>query len=186
MTNDQGKLNLYSPLLPLLIVVIIIGLGYLVIQPLITTLKDLNTKIAARSEQITQMESKISNLKYLKGEFAKATADLDLLNIAIPKDSQMPEILMQLAQIAGKSGVQITSINPKSGEGENLSINTQGDFASISSFIENLEKNLRPITIRAISFTSSKNQEGVSTMTANISLEVFTLPSSSTSSDKIF
>lgn len=181
MTENHSKLNTHSPILPLLVVVVVIGLGYLVIQPTIIELKDLNIQIAAKVKQITTMTEKIDALKYLKAEFAKNTKDLELLGVIIPEDEQVPEILVQLSAIASKSAVQVTSITPKVTSGKSIfQIGVNGDFSGISSFVDNLEKNSRPIAVQSVSFVPSAAKEGTASMTANLSIEIFTLSNAQT------
>lgn len=184
--NEANNVKEHSSLLPLLAVIVAIGLGYLVINPKIAELRSLNNQISAKNLDITAMQEKINNLTILKQKFSESPGDVELLNLAVPKDSQIPEIIEEVTAMAGKSGLEVNAINPvvqqtSSGETE-VSISVNGDYISFVNFSENLEKNIRPVTFKSVNIASQVQASGSIKLNATITLGFLTYQNKSTSS----
>lgn len=176
MIKEEEKLATNSPLLPLLVAIFCFGLGYLVIYPKISELKNLNTQIAAVNKDSINLQEKTSNLKILQSKFARASSDVELLKVALPADEQMAEIIQQLQTLASKSGMLVKSIRPSIGPVSDetlLAVSLEGTFSNLVTFSENLEKNVRPANIKSVNMASSDSLTGT-IFEANVTLAFFT------------
>lgn len=138
---------------------VILVVGIWLIYPLMNQISDLNLKIGAKNEEISQAEKKINDLNTLKTEFSRFQNEVKQLAIAAPSEEQMPEILAQLEALAKKSGLEVNSIQPTTGTASNevaINLSTKGSFTSTLLFLQNLEKNARPIQVRSINLGSAK------------------------------
>lgn len=167
-------LNKTTTIVPLSILVIL-ALGYFVILPMMSSLKEFNLKIAAKDQENSEMGQKISDLNSLKTEFNNAKQDVELLGLALPSSDQVPEILVQLETIANKSGMIISNLQPgkSSSLGTAFNLTTQGNFSALDLFVNSLEKNLRPIQIKSMNLSSSTNSTGGSILNVTFSLDIF-------------
>lgn len=181
MVNEQPKLQTHSPLLPFLMVLICIALGYFIISPKIAEIKSTNTSIAAKDKDTQALQEKIDGLKSLKSKFAVAPDDVNLLKIVTSDSEQMPEIIEQITAIANKSGMLVKSIKPDSRQvaGETLlSLQLGGDYLGLISFSENLEKNVRPAGVKSINMSSGLS-DNTKTFDATVTISLFTNNNSS-------
>lgn len=175
---DKQKTSGYSPLLPVLIAVIIIALVYYVISPFVNSVKELNTDLIVKAQEITAMEEKINDLKIIKDKFEQDNETLDLLNTAMPQDEEIDSFLVQLSQMADNASLIVDSIQPGEKDTEGMptvTISVQGDYENVALFIEYLENNVRPLTIKSIDISSDKSGKEISIVSATIEIEIFTV-----------
>lgn len=183
MVNNEGKIPDQIKIYPLLVVLICGALSYWVISPKISTLRDFNTKISAKEKDTVALQEKIDNLKILQKQFTSSPADVELLNLAITEDSQIPEIIEQILAISNKSGMIVKSIRPdyRQTTGETIiNITARGDYPNLIGLISGLEKNLRLTSVKSI------NMNSVTTQTSNVldttlAIGFFTLSSATSS-----
>jgi Tfp pilus assembly protein PilO len=179
MLNEEAKIKNQTQLLPLLISVICLAIGYFVILPKIEELKLINIQIEAKNQNITEVQNKITNLNLLKNEFTNNSGTLEAVNLALADSSQLPEIIEQITSITQKSGMSLKSIKPDSKQINNellVNLSLQGDFGSLITFTQNIEKNLRPITLKSVSMSMSTD----GTFDANVGLGILTLDDNKT------
>jgi Tfp pilus assembly protein PilO len=174
MLNESAKIKNQTQLFPLLISIICLTIGYFIIFPKIDELKLINTQIEAKNQNISEIQEKITNLNALKNEFTNNSGTLESVNLALADSSQLAEIIEQVTGISQKSGMNLKSIKPDSKQLNNellINLSLQGDYSSLINFTENVEKNLRPISVKSISMSMST--DGI--FDANIGLGVLTL-----------
>lgn len=152
-------------LFSLLMVIVIVAVGYFVLSPIISSLKDLNTNIDAKDAENVQLEQKLLTLNKLKQEFADNPNKLKILNLAVPEENMLAEITESLREIAAQSVINITSIKQVSTQtskdtNTKIDLTFEGSYTGFKMFLEDLEKNVRLNTPTKISLTSAKNTEG--------------------------
>ncbi len=163
MRDISSKQN--WPLWTLFVVLSIITIGYFVLRVLITNVKDLNTSVGAINVENTQLEEKLSTLNSLKQEFNDNPDKVKILELAVPEDNMLAEITESLRQIAADSVINITSIkqsNTQSSKNTDviIELSFEGSYKSFTSFMSNLEKNVRLNTPTKITLNSATNTSG--------------------------
>jgi len=149
MPTDRSNFLKYLSYFTLLALILtILGVIFMII-PRFESLKDLSTKISAKEAELDLGKKKVTALRTATQLIKTAQTDMDLLGVAIPVGKNAEEALAQLSANASTSGVSIVSTTISDGEAGHVSIalTLSGDFDGTYSFISNLEKNLRPVTI---------------------------------------
>lgn len=162
MVNRENKVQNTTSIYPLLIILVCALLGYWVINPKIVEIKEYNTSIAAKEKDTTTLDEKIQNLKSLQKQFTASPSDVEILNLAIADDPQMPEIIEQLTSMASKSGMTIKSIRPDYRDATNetvVGITLRGDYINLINYITEIEKNLRPASVKSLNLSSTILQD---------------------------
>jgi Tfp pilus assembly protein PilO len=156
-----------------LVLVIIIALIYLVIKPQVAYLKENNIQAAAKKAEFNDKEKQINNLRSLETSLASISSEVQKLSIALPKKEKISELIVQVDAIAKGQGLTVNSIAPSQANSEELAvlgsseesteptigqyaftISVTGEYASLVSFLQNIEANLRPINIQKADFAS--------------------------------
>lgn len=160
----------------LICLAVIVLVGFLLEKPQLLSLKEKNAQILARQQEISASQQKLSDLRTAASQLKAAEKELELLNLALPSDVGIPEVLVSVEAMVSRAGLTVNSITPAS-EGEKttgevpVSVSASGSFAQLVSFTQILEKNLRPVKIKSIAIAAStaEGQTGVSA-TYNITL----------------
>jgi hypothetical protein len=115
--------------------------GYmLLIRPQQAELKDVKAQIADVQNTITDYQQAAQQAKPTAVPKIKV-ADIYRLARAMPSDIDMPDVLIELNDVADASGVTIDSIAPQSPAAGNgfelqpLSLSCHGDFYSLTDFV---------------------------------------------------
>lgn len=185
MVNNQNKVQNQTTIYPFLVILICGLLSFWVINPKIAVLKDLNTKISAKEKDTSALNEKIQNLKSLQKQFKDSSQDVELFNLAITEDEQMPEIIEQITSMASKSGVIVKTIRPDTRQVSNetvVNLSIRGDYPNLTAFVSRLEKNLRLATIKSININSSVAQDKKS-LDTTLALGFFTAEKSTVSAN---
>lgn len=174
MSDEKRKSQ--WPLVIVLCLIAIFGIAYFAIPPYLAEVTDLNLKVAITNEKISKTQQKISDLKYLQTQFEANQPLIELLNIAMPQDPQMPQTIISINSIAKDSGVDITSIQPKSksaSSSNQITLSINGYYEGLKVFLNKLEKNLRPINVTELSYNKSTSQTTGNQITASLTLDIY-------------
>ncbi len=162
-----------SNIISIICVVAILAFGYFVTYPVLTSINQNTLANKAKAQEVTDAQTKLNNLNSLKSEFAKYQEQVKLLSVAAPSTAEMPEILTQLNTIAAKSGMVLGSVQPTTAQNSgavSVNVSASGNFGACQSFLSNLEKNVRIVTVKSMNLTSSSAGES-DLITANFSLD---------------
>jgi len=173
--NQQNK-NQYSPLYPLLTVVICIGIAYLAISPLIGELKEININTKAKNIEISEMEKKVNDLKYLSKEFSESQEEIAKLKASLPKEKKIDEFIVQIVNMVNNAGLSISSIRPVSKkELPNkiiIDVNVSGNYENLLLLMDYLENNARLVNVYAINISKANSEELTGVVDAKITLGI--------------
>lgn len=131
-------------------------LGFLmfifVILPKIQNIKQVSADIATKQSELKAGQEKVAALRQAVQLMTSAKKDLEILGVAIPASENAEEAFAQLAANSSASGLEIKSTGVSTGEADSggnltLTITLSGKFENFKTFLENLEKNLRPVKI---------------------------------------
>ena len=173
--------------------VLVIALGYLVlISPKQKHIGDLNAQTALARQQITDDLSRAATARSATGAPTIKTADIYRLETAMPSIPDMPDLLLQLSQMATASGVSLQSISPTANASTSttttstlpyqtvpISLTVNGNFYSITDLLYRLRdavyvrNGALEATGRIFSVTSVNLTPSNGVLAATISLTTF-------------
>jgi Tfp pilus assembly protein PilO len=137
-----------------------------------------NKVIKLRNSAATQLESNVSSVNSLVSSYNKFEAQNPsvvgpaknsiMVLDALPSKYDFPALVTSLSFLMKQSGLTVNSINGTDAEISavqtspnptlipiNFSISGTGSYGSVSAFLKNIEKSIRPIIINNVSFTGS-------------------------------
>lgn len=132
------------------------------------------SKLQLKSE-VAELEIKIDELQKAQSIVNRIKPSLSSLELALPNNSQFPEILVSISVMAQGSGLTKVSTldigtndtaanNTDSYKPSTFSITASGLYENAIVFLDNLYNNIRTVEIDSISFTteaeSGNNDEG--------------------------
>jgi len=147
----------------------IIVISYLV--PKISSLKDLANQVALKEQELETGKAKVEALKKATAIIKVARSEIETLGIAVPSKERADEAVAQIAKIAGDSGLNLQSVNAGAPGGGfiNVTVSCEGSFPSVQTFLEKIEKNLRPVKVVDYTVASASGGASVSS-TFNFSM----------------
>jgi Tfp pilus assembly protein PilO len=169
-------------------IIVIVGIIFWVIKPQMNNLKEANAKVKAKTEELTQKQEMLSNMNALESEIKSKASLVNKLNIVLPYSSPGASgLVLQLNNMAKAAGVTMKSLTPTANESEtnyeepaqDLNIKTYsftvdivGNYSGVSNLFKQMEKNLRPITIKNISIASAEDGDNP-TLSITIDAETY-------------
>lgn len=121
---------------------LVLAVGWLVvISPQNGKAAALAKQTAAIETQITDQLAQVAAAKNVTAAPKIRVADVYKLAKAMPSNVDMPDILLEIDQVARDAGVQLQSISPSppTGDGKiNLSLTVQGDFFTVTDLLYRL------------------------------------------------
>jgi Tfp pilus assembly protein PilO len=134
------------------------------VRPLLSSIKETRTQVAAAQVQAETLETKLATLQSLKTQFENKKSELSALTVAIPKDPQLAEVVEMISTISARAGLSLVSIQPSQPVGTAVPVNVtvSGGFLGMVSFAELIEKNVRPMGISSLGVVGSSDEGGLS------------------------
>lgn len=173
----EAKQKKYWGLLALLTFVIIVVLGYFVLYPQTTELKNLDTQVQAKNQENQALSAKIKALNSLSQSFTANPDKVRMLDLAIPNDDLQAEIIASLGNIAGSSGMTITNISQVASDTEDftsINLGFETSYAGLKLFLGSIENNMRYIDIKNMTLTRAVKAEGAEGfITGSAKLDLF-------------
>lgn len=131
-------------------------------KPTIVKLREMPERQQLEKQKYNMSLIQIEHLKSVKKESAKTLVELTQLDQMMPKDKEIPALMVDIQEIADNAGVQFASIAPFEKVPGNkyyeipleLKINCQ--FYELVDFMYQLEKLPRRIKVKAIQITEAE------------------------------
>lgn len=164
----------------LLIVIILFGL-----KPIVRNLHTANLDAKVKKATLEKKQEKLDSLNSMKAQLNSLKDSLTLMQKALPKGEDVPGILVSTEAMVAQSGLGVSSLNPTAKtqatatttETEttgvisetvtqqtgiasvNFSLSLSGGYPSFVTFLENLEKNIRPTSIVSIRLNAGQKDK---------------------------
>ncbi|MCX6328225.1 MAG: hypothetical protein NTZ85_01740 [Bacteroidia bacterium] len=180
-----NKQYLFAITISLLIVFVIIAAFFLAIKPLYLKSKKISAELKVKQEQLQELKDKKVKLETLKDKEGQLKKDAENVKNALPSDSDVGRLFIQLddiiktsngstKSISGSSGTTTTAGTPMETITNSVGItttsyNTTVDFPSyfeFISFLNKMENALRLVTINNINV--SANESGLISTTLDL------------------
>jgi len=172
----------------LLAILIIVGLIYLIIKPQLANLKENNLELAVNKNNLKNKEQQINNLNQLASQIQSNQTTVQKLTVALPDKEKIAELLVQIDALSSGTGTKIAAFSPVGAESQTSSqdnnqtsvsaekgvgmysfdLTLAGPYSGIANYLKELQKNLRPIKIMALSITGGSSESPILSATFNM------------------
>jgi Tfp pilus assembly protein PilO len=155
-----------------------------------TNLKRQTVTLSERLADVEVADDAIAQLRLLEKQYQKAEPLVPALEASLPRTKQQTEILIQLQQLAARSGLSLPGItfastaglptpvsqSIKEGDVLMLPVNfqTTGSYEQLSSFLQGLERFNRYTKVAGLNVTRVENRP--KTLTFSVNLNVYFKP----------
>lgn len=113
------------------------------------------TQVKTLKAEVDAAQVKLDNFDQAAGRITEIKSIIDQMAIAIPENQDYQSLLVSLDAIGAKDGLVVTNFQPSDASYDstevfpitNFSFTVTGDFSHLSTFVRDLETNLRIIKI---------------------------------------
>lgn len=147
------------------VVVLCFVLGYFVLMPFASSYKANKISAIDLTNEKDSLLKKQTMLKNLGKDIENRKDFIEKTRFVLPTDPQVPEALVAIEKLASANSLYITSFVPKEEAKAGATANSQtkkdyksmevqfdvsGSYLDFKNFLEDLEKNIRPVAITSI------------------------------------
>ncbi len=149
----------------ILLIVAIIGF-FAVIRPQLNTFSKNSLDVKVKTIELKSYQQRLQDIEFVKSKGAELQRLVDALYVAMPRSSQIPEVLVMIEGLSGATGINFNSATVGAANGTEVpvSISFSGSLDSMNSFLDALHKNVRTIIV--------KNQSVISDKSGNLSVNL--------------
>jgi Tfp pilus assembly protein PilO len=174
-------------------------ISFFLIRPAWHSLRQLGHEVPQAQQQRDSAKAELSGLENAQSYFKDNQDTVDEVNIAVPLDPQVPQILLVLEELAKDNKVRLTSFTPQqataasaqSGQAGGASkgasptaavagsdtievaANFEGSYSSLISFFYTLERSLRIIDVKSITVNGGSQSTTNQAMTGSITFTAY-------------
>ena len=165
--------------LVLLIIILIVGFDYLYIyQPRKQRIEQLDKDIQTTAQKIEQGKQIAARLGPLKEEYAALKEKLSFLEVMLPKEKEIPDLLVMIQDTMDEFKVDFTNFTPQNISWEKdriygkmpISMNLTADYFALIAYLDRLENLPRIVDVQSLNV----NKSGKDTDKLNISINMLT------------
>lgn len=153
-------------------------LVYFACLPLAKNLKEVNTEVAVQKETLAQKEDKLEGLEKIKSQWTSLRGQVATIQRALPKGPDVPGILSSAEPLVSSAGLQLQGFSIQASEvtsgqatqeGQSavsqegslssgisavpVNFTLSGSYLSFLAFLDNLENNIRPVSVNTITIS---------------------------------
>ena len=131
-------------------------LFFLMVLPAFDKTAALRGSVGEREKILQEMEEIQNRVQELVQEMDSRETEVDRLDLLLPKEKMIPELLSSIESIVAGSGLSLTGINVAELSSQDKKKKLSGDlklsgsFPSFMNFLDLLEKNLRLINLTTV------------------------------------
>ena len=151
-----------SLFLGLLIIVVIVA-AYFVLMPRYNSFRNLENQLKKEEENLRNRQKSLTDLKELEENYSSAKLKVKDISNILPKEKQIPELLVQLEALAKENNLVLGSVSLAStAEGEEkaykslgISLELAGSYSNLKKYLDSVEKNMRIMDITSLNFSAT-------------------------------
>jgi len=177
MTKRVDFSHITSGVIVPVLVAAALAAGYFLVWPQYKAVQDSKANLAAKQTVVNERKASIDSVKNLVADLEKKRASLSAIDEALPLSPDLPVLLANVEYLANQSGMavenlqiqsstgpsassgQVEAIEPKTGT-IGIDLTVQGRYPQLLALILNVEKNLRLMDIKSISFGPPDEETG--------------------------
>lgn len=160
-------------------IIIVTAIGYFYTYPQIINWQSAIIAAEARRLDAQEAQAKVATVEQKKAEIAQNKATVDELNLVAPETQAEDDFVATLESIAENTGLTVNFFQPNfNSEHLEVSINANGSFLGIGLFLQDIQKNLRPVKISELRITNVSSVPGASLLNATMKITAATAISS--------
>lgn len=117
----------------------------------------LQVKVA--TTELASYDQRLKDLDYIRSQGNAVTSTLTALYLAMPKSSQVPEVLVMMEGLGSTSGVTFSEVNVGTPDGTEVPVHLSftGSQSSITAFLAAVNKNIRTAIVKSQSITADQS-----------------------------
>ncbi len=146
-----------------LLIVAVIVAAYFILMPKYNNLKDLGAQVKEKEQTLASKQKTWEDLKELEENYNRAKVKVKDIPDVLPKEEEIPELLIQLEALAKENNMGLASINVIPGaeteealyKSLNISIGVAGSYSNLKKYLDSVEKNMRIMDVTSIDFSAT-------------------------------
>ncbi len=126
-------------------------LGWLaVVRPQTGVFAERSLEAKVRSEEVRSYEQRLEDLKFIRDRGETVQSVLTAQYLAMPRSSQIPEVLVMIESLASSAGVILgnASIGTPTANEVPVTISFTGSIGSVNGFLNALYNNIRTVVVK--------------------------------------
>ncbi len=167
----ERLIHLYY-LVAVVVVVLFLAIGSL-IMIMVYSGNDISEMLLKKQESLTAKQAELEKLKAMKTNYEQLEQSSQKILEVLPEDKNLPEIILQLEELARKNNLTMTNINiaedkqTTANEQKTNKLNvkkvvlttnlTGGDYFTLKSYLMDVEKNVRLLDIQSLAYSPITN-----------------------------
>jgi len=144
----------------ILIIVVYVNYTY-VYQPKMQKIEQLDREILVTAEKIAEGKKIAARLEPLKKEYAALKKKLEFLEVMLPKEKEIPDLLVMLQDTLTEFNVDFTTFTPQNVSWEKdriygqmpISMSLTADYFDLISYLDRIEHLPRIIDVQSLRLT---------------------------------
>ncbi|PIP51601.1 hypothetical protein COZ61_02040 [Candidatus Berkelbacteria bacterium CG_4_8_14_3_um_filter_33_6] len=174
---SQAKKSNLSSIISFLMFIASVAIWYFLILPQFGKFKEASNQGAILGAKVEALTKNNTTLELLKNQLTSTLNDQNKLDIAIPKETQIPEIFITVESLAQKTEVDVISIKPENEAVDNLIktvIVVEAEYPNLKNFMLGLTKNIRPTVTESFKVIKKEAEVSTSTSTSDATISAET------------
>jgi type IV pilus assembly protein PilO len=158
-----------AALLGLILVAIVAAFFFVLLQPKMKELKELQTKLEGLHSQVQETRKVANNLPKYKAEFERLQKELDSALTELPNQKEIPSLLTSITSAGKGAGLDFLVFRPKPDQPKDfyaevpVDIVVSGPFVGVANFFVAVGNLSRIVNINNVSFSDIKSERGRTT-----------------------
>jgi Tfp pilus assembly protein PilO len=151
----------------------VLGISYFYVAPQMSSLRQARAVTLAKADDIQKLQDEITKTNEIGLSLAGQKDALNQLALAAPATASFDQILVALQAIASQSGVILSSVQPvasTTSQQATATIALKGTYDGVHLFLENLAKNIRPVSVTNMALVSATDNSGASLLNATLTI----------------
>ncbi|MBI3495553.1 type 4a pilus biogenesis protein PilO [Candidatus Berkelbacteria bacterium] len=126
---------------------------WLIMAPALQRIGATQAEIVQLNTEVTDLQQQVAALRSFARQGDALKQQLSILAIAAPAKGKIPELLIMIQTMAGRSGLTLLNATPAvSGGNTRTDITLRGDYPGLVNFFDALNHNIRPGIVKSFSF----------------------------------
>lgn len=175
--------NIFKYLIfPVILFFSVIALVFWVLLPLYN---NVNAALEIKKQNENNLNDRLklsANLKRLTDQYNERLSDIESFNKIVPEGQNIPELLVNLEDLASRNGLFFASVNFKTKDFKApdfktliMEIKVKGSYSAFKNYLEDMEKSLRIFDVMSVSFSGiAPGQENINLNNIDFNLLVNT------------